>query len=155
MQTLQATVCEYGATNGETCPAFASLLGYQISASPIQSDTPFTVTLVWKAGEPNDTPRTVFVHVTPPDAPGPLVTQHDAWPALGQKPTYTWAPGEIIIDPHPISGLPTGEYRLRVGLYGPDASGSTSGGATSERLPMFTKHGQAEDNALSLPIKVW
>jgi len=146
-QALPATVCEYGAINGQTCPAFASLLGYQISPSPIQSNTPLTVTLIWQAGEPNDTPRTVFVHVTPPNAPGPLITQHDAWPALGQKPTYMWAPSEIIVDPHPISGLPAGDYQFRVGMYGPDASG--------ERLPLFTEKGQAEDNVLSLPIKVW
>jgi hypothetical protein len=97
-----------------------SLLGYRLEPSAVTAHTPFEITLVWKAGDLTDTPYTVFVHIVPHGAPGPLVAQHDAWPAMGGKPTYTWAPHEIVIDPHPLPELPPGRYDVRIGLYGPD-----------------------------------
>jgi len=77
--------------------------------------------LRWRAGETGDTPYSVFVHVTPPDAPASLVAQHDGWPAMGAKPTHTWVRGEIVADVHPLPGLPAGTYVLRIGFY--DAGG--------------------------------
>lgn len=88
----------------------------------LDAETPFTITLAWQAGAVIDTPYTVFVHITPPDAPSPLTAQDDAWPAQGTRPTPTWVPGEVVLDAHPLPGLPPGNYRVRVGLYGPDGA---------------------------------
>ncbi len=105
---------------GDFGSGVAEVMGYTVTPEP-RAGEPFTVTLYWRAGETGDTPYTVFVHVTPPDAPAPLIAQHDGWPALGAKPTNTWVAGEIIADAHPLPGIPAGTYQLRVGLY--DAAG--------------------------------
>ncbi|MEJ5308385.1 MAG: glycosyltransferase family 39 protein [Anaerolineae bacterium] len=105
---------------GDFGPGFAELVGYTVEPA-LRAGTPFTVTFYWRAGETGDAPYSVFVHVTPPDAPAPLVAQHDSWPALGSRPTYTWVRGEIIADAHPLPGIPAGTYALRVGFY--DAGG--------------------------------
>lgn len=121
-------------------PGFAALVGYRLEPSALRAGESFTVTLAWRAGETGETPYTVFVHVAPPEAPGPLVAQHDSWPALGLRPTYTWIPGEIVADPHPLPGLPAGTYRLRIGLY----TGAT-------RLPLATT---PPDDAVTIPVVV-
>ena len=101
---------------GDFGPGFAELVGYTVEPE-LRAGQPFSLTLYWRAGETGDAPYTVFVHVTPWDAPAPLVAQHDGWPSLGAKPTYTWVRGEIVADAHPLPGIPAGTYRLRVGFY--------------------------------------
>jgi hypothetical protein len=98
----------------------AELLGYTLEPERLAAGTPFRLVLVWRAGTITDTPYSVFVHVTPRGQSGPLAAQHDGWPAMGGKPTYTWVPGEIIVDPHGLPGLPPGDYDIRLGVYGPD-----------------------------------
>lgn len=98
---------------------FAALVGYRFEPPEPRANAPFTVTLIWRAGETGETPYNVFVHVTGPDAVQPIA-QHDSWPQIGEKPTHTWAPGEIVVDPHPLPSLPAGDYALRVGLYDPE-----------------------------------
>lgn len=126
-------------------PGFATLLGYRLDPQEVRAGEPFTVTLIWRAGRTDDVPRSVFVHIAPPDAPSPLVAQHDGWPVLGARPTHTWAWGEVIIDPHPLPGLPAGTYRVRVGLYNPN---------DGERLPVTVGAESPEDRALSFPLEV-
>ncbi len=128
--------------SGDFGPGFAELVGYTVTPE-VRAGTPFTITLYWRAGETGDTPYSVFVHVTPPDAPGPLVTQHDGWPAFGAKPTYTWARGEIIADAHPLPGVPAGSYRLRLGLY--DAAG---------RLAIYDDTSTPPEDAFDIPLVV-
>ncbi len=61
----------------------------------------------------------------------------------GDYPTTLWAPGEIIVDTHPIdpTTLPPGDYYLLAGLYDP---------ATGERLPAFGPDGPLLDYAVNL-----
>lgn len=125
-------------------PGFATLLGYRIDPPDVRAGQPFTVTLVWRAGYTDDVPRSVFVHVTPPDMPLSLVAQHDGWPGLNGRPTHTWVWGEIVTDPHPLPGLPAGTYQVRVGLYSPDG----------ERLPVVVGAESPPDRAVSFPIRV-
>jgi hypothetical protein len=125
-------------------PGFATLLGYRIDPPEVRSGEPFTVTLIWRAGSTDETPRSVFVHIAPPDAPSPLAAQHDGWPVLGMRPTHTWVSGEVIVDPHPLPGLPAGVYQVRVGLYGPDG----------ERLPVTVGAESPPDRALSFPLRI-
>jgi len=125
-------------------PGFATLVGYRVDPSPVQAGEPFTVTLIWRAGLTDDVPRSVFVHIAPPDAPAPLAAQHDGWPAGGARPTHTWVWGEVITDPHPMPGLPAGRYQIRVGLYSPDG----------ERMPVTLGPESPPDRALSFPLEV-
>ncbi|MGC9394772.1 MAG: hypothetical protein ACP5J4_07950 [Anaerolineae bacterium] len=127
--------------SGDFGPGFAELVEYTMEPEP-RAGTPFTVTLYWRAGETGDVPYSVFVHVTPPDAPATIVAQHDGWPALGAKPTCTWARDEIVADAHPLPGLPAGMYSLRVGFY--DAAG---------RLPFYADADAAAEDAV-IPLIV-
>ncbi len=127
---------------GNFGPGIAELVGYTVTPEP-RANAPFTVTLYWRAGATGDTPYTAFVHLTPPDAPAPLVAQHDGWPALGAKPTNTWVVGEIIADAHPFAGVPAGTYRLRIGLY--DVAG---------RLPVHSDTATPLEDALVVPFSV-
>ena len=85
-----------------------------------------------------------IVHVTPPDAPSPVITQDDSWPAQGERATFTWIEGEVVADAHPLPGLPEGAYSVRVGLYDPDGV----------RLPIISDEDQVIDDALTLPIRL-
>ncbi len=125
-------------------PGFAILVGYRLDPPEVRAGEPFTVTLIWRAGLTDDIPRSVFVHIAPPDAPAPLAAQHDGWPAGSARPTHTWVQGEIITDPHPLPGLPAGKYQIRVGLYAPDG----------ERMPLTFGSEAPPDRALSLPLEV-
>ncbi|MFN3762269.1 MAG: hypothetical protein ACK4WK_03590 [Anaerolineae bacterium] len=134
----------YEPVGAEFGPGFATLVGYRLDPPEVRTGEPFTVTLIWRAGLTDDLPRSVFVHVTPPDAPAPLAAQHDGWPAAGARPTHTWVWGEVITDPHPLPGLPPGRYQIRVGLYAPDG----------ERLPVTLGPETPPDRALSFPLEV-
>lgn len=77
--------------------------------------------LHWTADGTPDANLSVFVHVL--DASGKLVAQHDGQPRLGLWPTSAWSAGNQIVDPHPLTGLdglPSGDYRIEIGLYRPD-----------------------------------
>ncbi len=77
---------------------------------------------------------TVFAQLIGPD--GNLYGQVDTWPSQGTRPTSTWAPGEIIDDPHRVPldpDAPAGHYRVIVGWYLL---------ATMERLPTVNAQGQ-------------
>lgn len=134
----------YERVGAEFGPGFTTLLGYRIDPPEVRAGEPFTVTLIWRAGLTDDIPRSVFVHVTLPGAPAPLVAQHDGWPLLNARPTHTWVLGEIITDPHPLPGLPAGKYQIRLGLYVPDG----------ERMPVNVGSVGLPDRAPSFPLEV-
>lgn len=134
----------YEQAEAEFGPGFATLLGYRLDPPEVRAGEPFTVTLIWRAGTTDETPRSVFVHIAPPDAPSPLVAQHDGWPVLGMRPTHTWVQGEVIIDPHPLPGLPPGTYQIRVGLYSLDG----------ERLPVIAGAESPPDRVVSFLLQV-
>jgi len=125
-------------------PDLTTLVGYQVEPGDIAANQPFTLTLYWRAEQVTPTPYSVFVHITPPDAPGPVIAQDDSWPAQGERATFTWIEGEIVTDAHPLPGLPGGRYSIRVGLYGLDGA----------RLPITTGDGPASNDALILPIRL-
>jgi len=98
----------------------AELVGYRLEPGSLSGHEPLRIVLYWQAGALTDTPYTAFVHIVPRGEPSPLIAQHDAWPAEGSKPTYTWVIGEIVTDPHPLPALPAGAYDVRIGFYDPD-----------------------------------
>lgn len=76
------------------------------------------VTLYWQARATIEKNYSVFVHLL--DAQGYIVAQRDTYPGLGNYPTSTWVPGEVIRDAYPVHlplGLLPDTYRVRVGLY--------------------------------------
>jgi eukaryotic-like serine/threonine-protein kinase len=77
------------------------------------------VTLRWRCTARFERNYKVFVHVLRQET-GALAAQADVIPGSGLRPTTSWAPGEIINDPHQIVLPPdtrAGTYVIRVGLY--------------------------------------
>ena len=75
------------------------------------------VTLLWHAQAETSESYTVFVHLVGED--GRLVAQHDGTPVFGTCPTWTWKPGDRLLDRHDLT-VPagaTGRGTLVVGLY--------------------------------------
>ena len=115
------------------------LLGF--SLPPTDAGTPklsyysyeiIPLALFWQTSAPLDISYTAFVHLV--DAAGQPVLFADDEPDRGQRPTTSWSPGEPITDLHSIhlpSTLPTGPYRIYVGLYD---------SLTGRRLPVDPPH---------------
>jgi 4-amino-4-deoxy-L-arabinose transferase-like glycosyltransferase len=116
------------------------------------------VVLYWGATEPVMDDLSIFVHLL--DPAGKLIWQDDGAAAHGGRPTSSWAPGEMIIDPHTMvlpSDLPEGDYVLTAGLYD---------WQTGERLPAATPDGEPRpENRVMIatlavrrpetPLRVW
>jgi hypothetical protein len=100
------------------------ILDHEI-APPTEIMPTLTMTLTWQAVEPLVDDYTVFVHVLTED--DTKVAQSDTRPCGGKCPTDSWRPGELIVDRYQLSlapgadgqpaHLPSGPYRLAVGLY--------------------------------------
>ncbi len=74
--------------------------------------------LHWRALDRPPEDFQIFIHLV--DGAGRIWAQQDGTPAAGRRPTTTWQPGEEIADRHALllpADLPTGDYRLRLGLY--------------------------------------
>ena len=113
-----------------------TLLSYQLA------DDRQSITLNWQANQFFETDYTVFIQLWQAGNQK-YVTGFDGPPVRGDYPTSLWAPGEIIVDTHPLdlSTLPAGEYYLLAGLYNP---------VTGERLPAFDPAGPLPDYAVNL-----
>lgn len=112
--------------------------GYDLRANDLAPGERFSFVLYWRTDSPLSRDLSVFVHLLGPR--GQLITQDDSGPAHGSRPTYAWAPGESVADPHTLSlplQAPPGQYRLVVGLYD---------WQTGERLPVVVSGAQATDH---------
>jgi hypothetical protein len=108
------------------------LVGYRLDKQQIKSGENLQVTLYWRAEHEIDRNLSVFVHLSD----GQVRAQHDSWPAGGNKPTSTWALGEVVEDRHLVAVGPEvapGSYGLFVGMY--DA-------ANLEPVAAIDAHGQ-------------
>lgn len=83
------------------------------------SDEQLDFSLAWQTEQRPPRDYTVFAQLLDPK--GQLVTGMDRPPLDGAYPTSTWLPGQTIIDRRsiPLAGVPSGNYRLIVGLYDP------------------------------------
>ena len=86
------------------------------------TDNRVTVRLTWTAGKSVVQSYKVFVHLYTME--GGMVAQHDAVPANGLRPTWSWQPEERIIDNHGlwVPADTSGPLRLVVGLYDPESN---------------------------------
>lgn len=98
-----------------------TLAGVSTVTGTVSPGAELPVTVVWSAGGPPAASYTAFVHLL--NSAGRVVAQDDHLPVGGERPTTGWVKGEVIVDQHtlllPVT-LPSGEYRLEVGMY--DAS---------------------------------
>jgi 6-pyruvoyl-tetrahydropterin synthase related domain len=98
-------------------PPLAVLRGVSTGDSIRPGET-LSITLLWEPTQTTEAKYTVFVHLI--DSTGERKAGHDSQPDDGRQPVSTWLPGTYVRDVHPFvipAELPTGMYRLRVGLY--------------------------------------
>jgi hypothetical protein len=109
------------------------------------------LTLNWRAlASPRDS-ATVFIHLI--DEAERPVAGWDYTPLGGSAPTYLWfpkwLPGQSFVDPYRLTlpaGLPSGNYRLEVGMYGM---------TSHRRLPVVHLSGDlAGDRVILGPVRV-
>lgn len=126
--------------------AFATLLGYDLSmpATSLHAGDHFTVTLYYQSTTNTPADYTRFVHLHHP-ALG-MAAQYDSPPQDGVNPTWTWQPGEVIVDPVALTvaaDAPPGTYSLYVGFYEPKANNArvpvhdaAGNGVPDDRMPL-------------------
>ncbi|MSQ22973.1 MAG: hypothetical protein EXR58_00200 [Chloroflexi bacterium] len=73
------------------------------------------VTLTWQAIKVPSVDYTVFVHEL--DGEGRVVAQNDSPPNEGGYPTHFWEDGEVVEDPHLLTGDPAAATQIEIGLY--------------------------------------
>jgi hypothetical protein len=115
------------------------LRGYELQ----HSTESLELSLYWQAQRKMDVSYKVFVHLMDPTT-GTIVAQDDAVPRRWAYPTTLWERDEVVKDTIPLSlhELPSGQYRLIVGLYDE---------ATGERLSAYSADDeQYPDDAVSL-----
>jgi hypothetical protein len=101
------------------------------------------LTLYWQAAGRPSADYTVFIQLWDEDE---QVAGFDGPPVGGDYPTSWWDAGEVIVDRHSLdlSGLPSGDYRLLIGLYRLE---------TGERLAASGPDGNPQpDFAVEIPL---
>ncbi len=119
------------------------LLGYDLRGTAVNPGDQVPVVLYWQATEEVSADLSIFVHLL--DASGQLIWQDDGAADHGERPTWSWGSGEIVLDPHTVvvpPELPVGDYRLITGLYdwrtGERLSAVVSGGGRSDHATVTT-----------------
>ena len=118
--------------------ATITLLGYDLTppAENLHAGDAFTVTLYYRNETGTTADYTRFVHLHNP-ALG-MAAQFDSPPQNGVNPTWTWTPGEVIVDPVSLTiaqDAKPGNYTLYVGFYEPKANNA--------RVPLRVGNGNA------------
>jgi uncharacterized membrane protein len=123
------------------------LYGYDLVPAPVMtgivtgltavaSGQPLRLTLYWRTTQRILGPSyMVFVHLLREGAP--ILSQRDAVPVNGTRPTTTWIPGEYIADSYdlPVQRDATpGRYILEVGLFDPVTGNRLAVGANGPQL---------------------
>ncbi|HID62307.1 MAG TPA: hypothetical protein EYP49_06150 [Anaerolineae bacterium] len=119
------------------------LLGYDLEIENWELGIgDFELILYWRAKAVVENDYTVFVHLV--DQGGKLWGQSDSVPMKGMYPTSAWLPGQLVEDRHVIQvdpAVPSGSYRVLVGLYNP---------ATLERLEAVGPEGALPEGTMTL-----
>ncbi len=103
----------------------------RLTLSPAQS---LELKLYWQARASPTSDYKVFVHVV--DEQGRVVAQRDVFPGDNRYPTRIWEQDEKVVDTHllPLKDLPSGRYRVVVGMYDLE---------TGDRLPAVDTQGRS------------
>ncbi len=118
-----------------------TLLAYRRAADVDQ----LSLSLMWLANQRPSANYKIFLHLLEPNSCQP-VAQVDAVPQQWQFPTVQWQAGELVADQIvlDLSRVPSGTYRLSLGLYDADSG---------KRLPVTVASNQVAmsgDNCLIL-----
>lgn len=108
--------------------------GYDLRFTQAAPGDRVPLVLYWQATQPVTDDLSIFLHLL--NADGELVWQDDGAAAHGARPTWSWADGELIADPHTLllrGALAEGDYTLVTGLYD---------WRTGERLPAVRAEGE-------------
>ena len=92
--------------------------GYDLRETGAAPGDEIPIALYWRATEPVTQDLSIFLHLV--DGSGRLVWQDDGAANHGERPTWSWGPGETIVDPHTVklpADLAEGDYLLTTGLY--------------------------------------
>lgn len=105
----------------------STLLGYDLSlpAGGVRASDLVTLTVYYRADETTSADYTRFVHIYSPELG--MAGQVDSAPQQGLNPTWSWVPGEVIVDQVVIPLAPEaapGTYTVRLGLYDAAAAGT-------------------------------
>jgi len=105
--------------------SLATLLGYDLAlpAAAIHAGDHFTITLYYRSAATTPADYTRFVHVYNPTTG--MAAQFDSPPQNGINPTWSWAPGEVIVDPVGLEvakDAKPGAYTVYIGFYEPKAN---------------------------------
>ena len=116
------------------------LLGYglQLPEEGIYPGTQFQVTLYYRSDTKTDKDYTRFFHLYNPEQG--LAAQADSPPQAGVNPTWSWVPGETIVDTVTLQvaeDAAPADYRLFTGFYDAQAGGVRLGvrDETGQPLP--------------------
>lgn len=93
----------------------AELAGYAVE-QPSAGEA--RLALYWRVVGVTDRSYKVFVHVL--NSAGELCAQHDGFPSDWRFTTPHWRPGDVVLDPHPLSWAPgccDGGCRVNAGFY--------------------------------------
>ncbi|MCS7001759.1 MAG: hypothetical protein NZ518_02815, partial [Dehalococcoidia bacterium] len=109
------------------------LVGVDIEGAIVPGGT-LRIVAHWRAIGAPDRDWTVFTHLV--DASGALIAQKDSQHAAGAYPTSRWRLGEYVRDYYDLSlpsAVATGDYRVLLGLYGPDGQRAPVAPAAADR----------------------
>lgn len=121
-----------------------NLVGHSLANEVIGAGEILRLTLFWQARSGVSEDYVAFVHLL--DDQGQLMAQRDSEPVGGSRPTTTWITDDVVSDNYGLlipEGIPSGEYRLAVGMYVP---------ATGERLPVLDDQGQTSGDVVLLGV---
>ena len=122
---------------------FATLLGVDGLPDSVSAGEAITPTLYWRPHATTTASYLISLQVF--DENKGLVTQVDGIPGGGTRPTTTWQPGEVIVDPftlHLPADLPPGQYRLLLSMFD-----STNG------AQVFTREGNGAITLTTFDVK--
>ena len=94
------------------------LVAFELDKDVFRPGDVVQLDFTWQVLEQMSRSYTLFIHVTRED--GSIVTQLDAPPLGGSRPTNTWQRDEILHDVQVLTlptSLPRGRYAIRVGMY--------------------------------------
>ena len=120
------------------------LLGYDLtlpaprSNTTIQAGEQLTVTLYYQSETDTQRDYTRFLHLYSPS--GGMVAQNDNLPQAGVNPTWSWVPGEVIVEQVTLqidAQTPPGVYPLSLGFYDAKAEGLRVPARTLDGSPLL------------------
>lgn len=122
------------------------LVGYDLSKEVV-AGSPLEITLYWQRLGELDRQHLAFAHLI--DGEWRMWGQADGIPRVGADVSDEWGDGRMLRDERTIAlpaDVPSGMYRLEVGVYRPD---------TMERLKLGgASLGELDDRVLTVPIQV-